>query len=266
MSFSSASHPSSSTPSPLVIVATIVPDAGSTTTDVLPHPEKMRFVARSYAMPVGPSQGASGHDASTFICLASITWMVLLPSLLTNSLPLPSLAAPSGPLSSSSTVPTIAPLVGSSATRVPMGRLWLVRMTRSEKSSYMMPSRPPGRGKANSAARSNSGAARACLVMSDPRFEVLQRPQERDDRLLLAARQPAEALRDAARLSRVPRNGVAQRHRRLVVHQARAQPHAPQRRGADFVLGARDRVERQLLPLDLIDPPPVEIGRASWRK
>src|SRR6266581_1533567 len=33
-------------------------------------------------MPVGPSHGASGHDASTFIVLTSSTCMVLVPSLL----------------------------------------------------------------------------------------------------------------------------------------------------------------------------------------
>src|SRR2546421_5818567 len=47
-------------------------------------------------MPVGPSQGASGHDANTFIVLTSSTCMVLVPSLLTKILPLPSLAAPEG--------------------------------------------------------------------------------------------------------------------------------------------------------------------------
>src|SRR6267378_3435058 len=94
-------------------------------------------------MPVGPSHGASGHDATAVIVFSSITWIVLVPSLLTKIFPLPSLAAPSGPLSSSWTVPTMAPLFGSMATTVPIGRLWLVRMMRSEKSSYMMPSRPP---------------------------------------------------------------------------------------------------------------------------
>src|SRR5439155_7468528 len=83
------------------------------TTEVLPHPEKIRFVARSYAMPVGPSQGASGHEARTFIALTSITWMVLLPSLLTKIFPFPSLAAPSGALSSSATVPTMSPVLAS---------------------------------------------------------------------------------------------------------------------------------------------------------
>jgi len=47
MSFSTGSHPSASTPSPFAIVATIFPVTGSTTTDVLPHPEKIRFVVRS---------------------------------------------------------------------------------------------------------------------------------------------------------------------------------------------------------------------------
>src|SRR2546430_11799908 len=94
-------------------------------------------------MPVGPSQGASGHDASTFIVLTSSTCMVLVPSLLMKILPLPSLAAPSGELSSSCAVPTMSPVLASSATAVPIGRLSFVRMIRSEKSSYMMPSRPP---------------------------------------------------------------------------------------------------------------------------
>jgi len=98
-------------------------DLGSTTTDVLLHPERIRFVARSYAIPVGPSQGASGHEARTFIVLTSITWMVLLPSLLTKIFPLPSLAAPSGALSSRATVPTMSPLLASIATTVPIGRL-----------------------------------------------------------------------------------------------------------------------------------------------
>src|SRR2546425_12295496 len=39
-------------------------------------------------MPVGPSHGASGHDASTFMVLTSSTCMVLVPSLLTKILPL----------------------------------------------------------------------------------------------------------------------------------------------------------------------------------
>ena len=74
-------------------------------------------------MPVGPSHGASGHDATAVIVRSSITWMVLLPSLLTKIFPLPSLAAPSGASSSSCTVATIAPLLGSIATTVPAGRL-----------------------------------------------------------------------------------------------------------------------------------------------
>ena len=37
------------------MVATTLPVFGSTTTDVLLQPEKMRFDALSYAMPVGPS-------------------------------------------------------------------------------------------------------------------------------------------------------------------------------------------------------------------
>src|SRR6185503_9014291 len=100
MSFSVGSHPSASTPSPFAMVATTFPVVASTTTDVLPHPEKIRLVGRSYAIPVGPSHGAIGHDASTRIVLTSITWIVFVPSLLTKILPLPSLAAPSGELSS----------------------------------------------------------------------------------------------------------------------------------------------------------------------
>src|SRR6266568_5832041 len=107
------------------MVATILPLVGSTTTDVLPHPEKIRLVVRSYAMPVGPSHGAKGQEAIAFQVLVSITCMVLVPSLLTKIFPLPSLAAPSGPLSSSWTVLTMAPLFGSIATTVPIGRLWL---------------------------------------------------------------------------------------------------------------------------------------------
>src|SRR5258705_8528763 len=107
--------------------ATILPVLASRTTDVLLHPEKMRFDALSYAMPVGPSHGASGHEAVTFHALVSITWIVFLLSLLTKMCPLPSVAAPSGALSSSSTVATMSPVLGSMAVSVP-GLLWLVRM------------------------------------------------------------------------------------------------------------------------------------------
>ena len=55
------------------MVATILPELASTTTDVLLQPEKMRFEALSYAMPVGPSHGASGHEAVAFHVLTSIT-------------------------------------------------------------------------------------------------------------------------------------------------------------------------------------------------
>src|SRR2546425_9758478 len=103
--------------------ATTLPVAGSTTTEFLLHPEKMRFDALSYAMPVGPSHGASGHEAAAFHVLTSITWIVFLPSLLTKRCPLPSAAAPSGAVSSSSTVATMSPVLGSIAVRVPMGRL-----------------------------------------------------------------------------------------------------------------------------------------------
>src|SRR5580704_5165604 len=83
-SFFEGSHPRASTRVPLLIVATTLPVFASTTTDVLLHPEKMRFEALSYAIPVGPSQGASGHEAVAFQVLTSITWMVFLPSLLTK--------------------------------------------------------------------------------------------------------------------------------------------------------------------------------------
>src|SRR5215472_18418496 len=105
------------------MVATTFPLVASSTTDVLLHPEKMRFVALSYAMPVGPSHGASGHDAVAFHVLTSITCIVFLLSLLTKMCPFPSAAAPSGALSSSSAVPTMSPVLGSSAVRVPIGRL-----------------------------------------------------------------------------------------------------------------------------------------------
>ena len=108
---------------PFAIVATTFPVAASTTTEFLLQPEKMRFVALSYAMPVGPSQGASGHDAVAFQVFTSITWMVFFPSLLTKMCPLPSAAAPSGAVSSSSAVPTMSPVFGSSAVSVPIGRL-----------------------------------------------------------------------------------------------------------------------------------------------
>src|SRR5206468_11741125 len=102
--------------------ATILPVLASTTTDVLLHPERMRFVALSYAMPVGPSHGASGHDAVAFHVFTSITWIVFLLSLLTKMRPLPSAAAPSGDVSSISTVATKSPLDGSMAVSVPIGR------------------------------------------------------------------------------------------------------------------------------------------------
>src|SRR5882724_2810141 len=121
------------------MVATTLPVYGSTTTDELLQPEKIRFEALSYAMPVGPSHGASGHEAVAFHVLTSITWIVCLLSLLTKMCPLPSAAAPSGAVSSSSTVATMSPLLGSMAVRVPIGRLWFVRMILSSGSSYMMP-------------------------------------------------------------------------------------------------------------------------------
>ena len=63
-------------------------------------------------MPVGPSHGAIGHDAVAFHVFTSITWIVFLLSLLTKMCPLPSAAAPSGAVSSSSTVATMSPVVG----------------------------------------------------------------------------------------------------------------------------------------------------------
>src|SRR5262245_66449812 len=71
MSFLDGSHPSASTRVPFLIDATTFPLCGSTTTDVLLHPEKIRSLALSYAMPVGPSHGASGHDAVAFQVLTS---------------------------------------------------------------------------------------------------------------------------------------------------------------------------------------------------
>src|SRR5262249_11466586 len=142
ISFFAASHPSASTRVPFVIDATTLPVSGLTTTDVLLQPEKMRFDALSYAMPVGPSHGPSGHDAIAFHVLTSITWIVFLLSLFTKMRPLPSAAAPSGAVSSSSTVATTSPDTGSIAVSVPIGRLWFVRMILSSGSSYMMPSSP----------------------------------------------------------------------------------------------------------------------------
>src|SRR5207244_7060230 len=112
-------QPSASTRVPLSIVATTWPVLASSTTDVLLHPAKIRFVFLSYAMPVGPAHGASGHDAVVFHVLTSMTWIVFLPSLLTKICPLPSAAAPSGALSSSSTVATMSPVVGLIAETVP---------------------------------------------------------------------------------------------------------------------------------------------------
>src|ERR1041385_9228802 len=123
ISFFPASHASASTRVPFLIVATTLPEFGSTTTDVLLQPEKMRFDALSYAIPVGPLHGSSGHEAVAFHVLTSITWIVFLTSLLTKMCPLPSAAAPSGALSSSSTVATMSPDFGSIAVSVPIGRL-----------------------------------------------------------------------------------------------------------------------------------------------
>src|SRR6476620_5803155 len=123
ISFFAASQPRASTRVPLAIDATTFPVLASTTTDVLLQPEKMRFEALSYAIPVGPSHGASGHDAVAFHVFTSITWIVFLLSLLTKMCPLPSAAAPSGDVSSSSTVATMSPVLGSIVVSVPMGRL-----------------------------------------------------------------------------------------------------------------------------------------------
>src|SRR6188472_3572133 len=111
-SFFDGSHPSASTRVPLGIDATTFPVSGSTTTEVLVHPARTRFDALSYAMPVGPSHGASGHDAVAFHVFTSITCIVFLLSLLTKMWPLPSAAAPSGDVSSSSTVATMSPVPG----------------------------------------------------------------------------------------------------------------------------------------------------------
>src|ERR1700716_3328142 len=88
ISFFDGSHPKASTRVPFVMDATTLPVLASTTTDVLLQPEKMRFDALSYAIPVGPSHGASGQDAVAFHVLASITWMVFFPSLFTKMCPL----------------------------------------------------------------------------------------------------------------------------------------------------------------------------------
>src|SRR5207249_10006172 len=95
ISFLAGSHPKASTRVPFGMDATILPVLASTTTDVLLQPEKMRFDALSYAIPVGPSHGASGHDAVAFQVFTSITCIVFLLSLLTKMCPFPSAAAPS---------------------------------------------------------------------------------------------------------------------------------------------------------------------------
>src|SRR5215468_5553296 len=105
------------------MVATTLPVFGSTTTDVLLQPEKTRLDALSYAMPVGPLHGSSGQDAVAFHVFTSMTCIVFLVSLFTKICPLPSAAAPSGALSSSSAVPTMSPVLGLIAVRVPIGRL-----------------------------------------------------------------------------------------------------------------------------------------------
>src|SRR5262245_49309034 len=123
ISFLPGSHPSASTRVPFGIDATTLPVPALTTTEDLLQPEKIRFVAPSYAMPVGPSHGASDHEAVAFHVLMSITWIVFLLSLLTKICPLPSVAAPSGEVSSSSAVATTSPVLGSIAVSVPIGRL-----------------------------------------------------------------------------------------------------------------------------------------------
>src|SRR5262244_1607702 len=84
ISFFAGSHPRASTRVPFLIEATTLPVSASRTTEVLLQPEKMRFVALSYAMPVGPSHGASGHDAVAFQVFVSITCIVFLRSLFTK--------------------------------------------------------------------------------------------------------------------------------------------------------------------------------------
>src|SRR5215813_8148740 len=84
ISFFAGSQPRASTRVPFFTVATTLPVLGLTTTDVLLQPEKIRSEALSYAMPVGPSHGASGHDAVAFQVLTSITCIVFLLSLLTK--------------------------------------------------------------------------------------------------------------------------------------------------------------------------------------
>src|SRR4029077_8736881 len=122
--FLDGSHAKASTRVPFTIVATTFPVLASTTTEDLLQPAKIRWDALSYAIPVGPSHGASGHDAVAFQVFTSITWIVFLFSLLTKMCPFPSAAAPSGAVSSSSTVATMSPVFGSIAVSVPIGRLW----------------------------------------------------------------------------------------------------------------------------------------------
>src|SRR2546429_9934069 len=95
----------------------------------------------------------------------------------------------------------------------------------------------PALGSANNAATSS-------LNMTHPSVEELQRPQERDDRLLLAGRQAPEPHRHFARLPPVPNDSVPQRQRRLVVHQPRGPPPPPPRRGAHPVLPGPDALGR----------------------
>src|SRR5512143_1579233 len=66
ISFCDGSHPRASTRVPFMMAVTTLPVFGSTTTDVLLQPAKIRFDALSYAMPVGPSHGASGQEAVAF--------------------------------------------------------------------------------------------------------------------------------------------------------------------------------------------------------
>ena len=114
--------PQASTRVPFVMDATILPALGSTTTEVLLHPEKMRFDALSYAMPVGPSHGARGHEVA-FPRMDVDHLDGILAFVVDEDVSLAIGRGAFGAVSSSSTVATMSPVLGSSAVRVPIGRL-----------------------------------------------------------------------------------------------------------------------------------------------
>src|SRR5690242_9146888 len=81
----------------------------------------------------------------------------------------------------------------------------------------------------------------------------LQGLQELDDRVLLARRQVPESTRYRIRLAPVAQDRVAERQGRRIMHQPRAQAHAPQGSGTDLIATLCEAVRHELLPEHLID-------------